>query len=97
MADVNEPLSDPQPGAQKPELDQRTPIELYGTSSCPYTSDLREHLVWNRVVFAEYDVEADAGARARLLALTNGRAMVPVLVEHGHVKEIGWRGHGCFI
>lgn len=72
-------------------------IELYGTSSCPYTNDLREHLVWNRVVFTEYDVEADPAARARLLALTEGRTMVPVLVENGHLKEIGWRGRGCTV
>jgi glutaredoxin len=79
------------------DMSDGTPLELYGTSSCPYTSELREHLVWNRVAFAEYDVEVDADARARLLALTNGHAMVPVLVEDGHVKEIGWRGRGCFL
>ncbi len=74
-----------------------TTTELYGTLSCPYTSELREHLAWNRVAFTEYDVEADPSARARLLALTDGRTMVPVLVEDGRVKEIGWRGRGCTI
>ncbi|MGH9614908.1 MAG: Uxx-star family glutaredoxin-like (seleno)protein [Bryobacteraceae bacterium] len=72
-------------------------VELYGTSSCPYTSELREHLEWNRVPFTEFDVEADADARVRLLALTGGRTTVPVLVEDGRVKEIGWRGRGCAI
>jgi mycoredoxin len=69
--------------------------ELYGTRTCPYTSELREHLAWNRIAFTEYDVDADASARARLLDLTGGQAMVPVLVEDGRVKEIGWRGRGC--
>lgn len=72
-------------------------VELYGTSSCPYTSELREHLVWNRVPFVEYDVEADGAARARLAALTAGSPTVPVLVENGRVTEIGWRGRGCSI
>jgi len=72
-------------------------VELYGTSECPYTSELREHLVWNRVAFIEYDVDADAGARQRLLALSGGRRTVPVLVEDGRVTEIGWRGRGCVI
>jgi glutaredoxin 3 len=69
-------------------------IELFGASACPYTSELREHLLWNRVSFVEYDVESDAAARARLVALT-GRASVPVLVEDGQVREVGWRGRTC--
>ncbi len=71
--------------------------ELYGTSSCPYTGELREHLLWTRVEFLEYDVEADLFARERLLALTGGFAAVPVLVEDGRVKEVGWRGRSCVV
>jgi mycoredoxin len=72
-------------------------VELYGSRSCPYTTELREHLVWSGVAFIEYDVDEDSSARARLLQLTDGRRMVPVLVEDGRVKEIGWRGRGCVI
>jgi glutaredoxin 3 len=72
-------------------------VELYGTSECPYTTELREHLLWNRVAFTEYDVDSDADARHRLLVLTGGRRTVPVLVEDGRVTEIGWRGRGCVI
>ena len=72
-------------------------VELFGASGCPYTSELREHLLWDRVGFTEYDVEADAAAHARLLSLTGGRAAVPVLVENGRVKEIGWRGRSCIV
>jgi glutaredoxin len=75
-------------------LDAR--VELFGAPECPYTTELREHLLWNGVAFAEYDVEADAHARARLVSLT-GRSAVPVLVEDGLVKEIGWRGRSCAI
>jgi glutaredoxin len=72
-------------------------VELFGSAGCPYTNELREHLLWNRLQFTEYDVEADPSARARLLSLTGGRAAVPVLVENGSVKEIGWRGRSCAI
>lgn len=89
MADVSQPIP--------PATERKNAVELYGTSSCPYTSDLREHLVWNRVEFTEYDVEADVAARARLLAFTGGRPMVPVLVENGEVTEVGWRGRGCVV
>ena len=74
-------------------------VELYGTSSCPYTTELREHLLWNQVVFEEFDVETDRAALQRLVALTGGRAsvpVVPVLVEDGRVT-IGWRGRSCMV
>jgi mycoredoxin len=71
-------------------------VELFGATGCPYTTELREHLVWNGVDFVEYDVEADSDARTRLLSLT-GQSAVPVLVEDGRVKEIGWRGRSCAI
>jgi glutaredoxin 3 len=75
----------------------RAVVELYGTRHCPYTSDAREHLELGRVPFTEYDVELDPDARQRLLALTGGTAVVPVLVQDGRVTEIGWRGRGCAI
>jgi mycoredoxin len=72
-------------------------VELFGAAGCPYTSELREHLLWTGVRFVEFDVESDPAARARLLALTGGRAAVPVLVEDGRVVDIGWRGRSCAI
>lgn len=74
-----------------------TVTELFGAAGCPYTSEWREQLHWQQVPFTEYDVEIDEGARARLLALTGGRAAVPVLVQDGQVTEIGWRGRTCAI
>src|SRR5262249_24953848 len=76
-------------------VDMKPPAELFGTTGCPYTSELREHLVWNRVALTEYDVEGDATARARLFALTGAQTAVPVLVEDGRVTQIGWRGRSC--
>ena len=72
-------------------------LQLYGAGSCPYTAELREHLEWKGAQFTEYDVERDSDARARLLALNGGRASVPVLVENGRVREIGWRGRSCIV
>lgn len=75
-------------------MDDMTGVELYGAAGCPYTSELREHLTWNGIDFVEYDVEADPLARERLRSLT-GASSVPVLVENGRVKEVGWRGRTC--
>lgn len=74
---------------------ESTRIELYGTSTCPYTAELREHLEWQGQSFVEYDVEADVLAFERLRQLTGGGRGVPVLVENGAVKANGWRGRSC--
>ncbi len=72
-------------------------VELYGTRSCPFTEELREHLLWESREFVEYDVEADAEALARMIELTGGRRNVPVLVEDGRVKQVGWQGRTCMV
>ncbi|MGH9406956.1 MAG: glutaredoxin domain-containing protein [Terriglobia bacterium] len=72
-------------------------LELYGSSTCPYTRDLRDWLEWRGVEFAEYDVEMDRAARARIQALVPGTLTVPTLVEDGRVTRIGWQGRGCVI
>ena len=72
-------------------------IELYGTSSCPATQELRDWLDWKRRDYVEYDVESDGEALLRMQTLTNGQRMVPVLVEDGKVTQIGWQGRGCVV
>jgi len=72
-------------------------IELYGTPGCPYTSELREQLLWKDEVFTEYDVEDDQPALRRMLELTGGQRTVPVLVKDGVVAQIGWQGRGCTV
>jgi glutaredoxin 3 len=72
-------------------------LELYGSAGCPYTRELREWLEWNRREFREYDVEADAEARARMRALDKTMRTVPFLVEDGRVIQVGWQGRGCIV
>lgn len=71
-------------------------VELFGTSWCEFTSEMRESLELRGVDFVEYDVERDPNARARLKAMAADRT-VPVLVEDGQVVQIGWRGRGCTV
>ena len=72
-------------------------LELYGTPGCPYTAELRQELHWDGRPFVEHDVEADAAAFARMVALTGGQRAVPVLVEDGRVLQIGWQGRSCMV
>lgn len=72
-------------------------VELFGTKSCPHTTEARADLEWRGVAFAEYDVEADDEARRRMIQLTGGQRTVPVVVEDGRVTQIGWQGRGCVV
>jgi glutaredoxin len=72
-------------------------LELYGSAHCPYTQELRDWLEWRQRDFAEYDVDADHEATARLRSLTGGALSVPVLVEDGRVIQVGWQGRSCIL
>jgi glutaredoxin 3 len=72
-------------------------LELYGTSSCQFTSELREWLEWTGSEFTEYDVERDSQARARLRRIAQPPYTVPLLVEDGKVIQVGWQGRGCIV
>lgn len=74
-----------------------TKLELYGTATCPYTSELREWLEWKGSEFTEYDVEADTQARQRMSLLAQPPFTVPLLVEDGKVIQVGWQGRGCVV
>jgi glutaredoxin len=71
--------------------------ELFGTTSCPFTQELRDWLDWKGRDFIEFDVETDREALKRMQVLTGGQRTVPVLVEDGRVVQIGWQGRGCVV
>ena len=72
-------------------------LELFGTPSCPYTSEMREWLEWKGSTFIEYDVEADIQARERMRLFAQAPFTVPLLVEDGKVIQVGWQGRGCVV
>lgn len=72
-------------------------LQLYGTSSCPYTRELRDWLEWKGREFEEFDVELDPEARERMRTLTVAPYSVPLLVEDGKVIQVGWQGRACVV
>jgi glutaredoxin 3 len=72
-------------------------LELFGSTGCPYTREMRDWLEWRGAEFVEYDVEVDAVALHRLRALAGGQLTIPVLVDDGRVVRIGWQGRGCVL
>lgn len=72
-------------------------LELYGTTRCPYTQEMRDWLEWQRREFVEYDVDVDLEARRRLTKLAGGQRNVPVLIEDNKVIKVGWQGRSCMV
>jgi glutaredoxin len=58
---------------------------------------MRDWLEFHRKEFVAYDVEADTAARQRMRDLTGNQRSVPVLIEDGQVKQIGWQGRCCML
>ena len=71
-------------------------LELFGSSTCPYTAEMREWLEFSRREFVEFDVDADPAALTRMCEAT-GQRTAPVLLEDGRVIQIGWQGRGCVV
>lgn len=71
-----------------------TQVELFGATSCPYTSELREQLLWDDRDFVEHTVDESRAAYDRLVELT-GSPNVPALIEDGRVVQVGWQGRTC--
>jgi mycoredoxin len=72
-------------------------LELFGTTGCPYTRDMREWLEMRGADFSEYDVEANPSARERMRILSGDQRTVPILVEDDKVIQVGWQGRGCTV
>ena len=51
-------------------------FELYGSSGCPYTAEMRDWLDWRQVEYVEYDVDADTLRQ-------NLRELLDKLTENG--------------
>jgi glutaredoxin 3 len=71
------------------------PIGLYTAPGCPHCAAAREDLEWRGVEFVEFDVEKDGEARERMLRLSDGVRLVPVIAEEGKPAQVGWQGRGC--
>ena len=66
-------------------------VVIYGKDACPYTQAARDDYA-RRGLAAEYiNVKKDAAGLERMLEYSQGRRVVPVIVEGGRVT-IGFGG-----
>ncbi len=70
---------------------QMSNVTIYTKDGCPYCAAAKKHYTDLGKPFTEINVHRTAGAKEKLLALSGGQSIVPVIVEDGRVL-VGFGG-----
>lgn len=68
-----------------------TDVVMYVKDGCPYCAAARKHYADKGIKFKEIDVHRTPGAMDEVLKLSNGKRIVPTIVDKGEVK-LGFGG-----
>jgi glutaredoxin 3 len=66
-------------------------VLIFGKDTCPYTEAAREHYAASGAAFEYINVKKSADGLERMLAYSNGKRQVPVIVDGSDVT-IGFEG-----
>ncbi len=66
-------------------------VTVYTKVGCPYCAAAKKQFDDQGVSYTEIDVHDTPGAQNKVLELTGGERIVPVIVENGEVK-VGFGG-----
>lgn len=67
---------------------------IYTKPGCPYCAKAREYYTQQGKVFEDRNAQDNLEYRKEMLAFSDGDPTVPVIVEDGSLKQIGWEGRG---
>ena len=67
-------------------------ITIFVKDGCPYCAAARKHYSEEGINFSEKNVHKTPGAKEELLKLTNGEAIVPVIVDSAGKVTKGFGG-----
>ena len=62
-------------------------VTIYTKEGCPYCTAAKKHYTEQGIAFSEIDVHKTTGAIDKLLELSGGERIVPLIVENGEVKK----------
>lgn len=66
-------------------------VIIYTKDGCPYCAAAKKHYSEQGIAFKEIDIYEQPEAKSKILELTKGQAIVPVIVDGDEVK-IGFGG-----
>lgn len=73
---------------------QELEVKIYTKPGCPYCAKAREFYTERGIAFAELNAQDNMEFRREMLSISDGDPTVPVIVEDGRLKQIGWEGRG---
>ena len=66
-------------------------VTIYTKDGCPYCAAAKKHYTEQGIIFEEINIYQTPSAKQKILELTGGEAMVPVIVDKDEIK-IGFGG-----
>src|SRR6185503_6143470 len=69
-------------------------VKIYTKPGCPHCAKAREYYTAKGIHFEDLNAQDNLEYRAEMLAISDGEPTVPVIVENGRLKQIGWEGRG---
>ena len=60
-------------------------VTIYTKDVCPYCAAAKKHYTDEGIAFTEINIHRQPEAKAKILELTDGQSIVPVIVEDGKV------------
>ena len=67
-------------------------VTIYTKKGCPYCAAARKHYSEQGIDFTEIDIHEAPGAKEKLLELSKGQSIVPVIVESDGDVKLGFGG-----
>ena len=68
-------------------------VIIYTSPGCPYCAAAKEELARRGITYQEISTHNNPKAQAEVMRLTNGRGIVPVVVD-GNSVQVGYDGAG---
>ena len=66
-------------------------VTIYTKEGCPYCAAAKKHYTDNGVKYIEIDVFKTEGAKEKVLELSGGQSVVPLIIDNGEV-QVGFGG-----
>lgn len=66
-------------------------VTIYTKPGCPYCAAAKKHYNDNGIKFEEIDVFDTPGAKDKVLELSGGQSIVPLIIDQGEIK-VGFGG-----
>ena len=69
-------------------------VIIYTKPGCPYCAQAREYYTQKGITFDDRNAQDNLQFRKEMFSYSKGDPTVPVIVENGKLKQIGWEGRG---